>query len=168
MKHEQALLVGLSYVIGFVTAYIAFGIQHSSTHPVDHVAVQEIVSEARGEVQAFVDEIGLFAEVDGEAMLISARTEGLIESPGYHYAVPVAAVSPSGAFIHYCEQSLEVPTVCNHYIYDVEDHMVYPVSLSGQQLRSEVGEARAGWDASGILTIGENVSRTVSVPWILE
>ena len=169
MKHEKALIVVLAYIIGFTTAFIGFGLpgQQNLTTDDSLVVLEDFTSKPIA--SAYVDEMGLFAKTQQGSVIISAQDQTLTEEKnGYHYDIHLATVSPNGEFIHYCQQSLEVPTDCVHYVYVASEHEVWPVTIAGEHLVSTDTEVRNSWNSDSTLTIAGTTSVSPSTPWELQ
>ncbi|MEZ4200106.1 MAG: hypothetical protein R3B69_00660 [Candidatus Paceibacterota bacterium] len=125
MKHEKALLVLTAYVIGFITAYIAFGL--TITGPKEAVYVTTTHSkEIKQHEGATTDGVGvvetsegLFALLGAQERVLSAQAISFGAGAGYHYDVFVAMASPDGKYIYYCAQEDRTSDSCVGYLYDV-------------------------------------------------
>lgn len=180
MKHEKALLVGLSYTIGFTAAFISFGLPQLKSGVTDTqsytptaVSVADYASEGTQAATAVAalneTSVGLFINVAGEDRIISQKVDANAAGlPGAHVAVHGLAVSPDGQFAHYCEQVTEVPTECAHYIYKVSSHSIAAVKIEGAPLRSDIASVQASWNAAGNLSIGEYQSVNPAEPWFVQ
>lgn len=187
MKHQQAFLVILSYVIGFNTAFIAFGIadidatrsyqeiestELAATAPVGNTTETTNVSPSPSAQGAAVGmalketELGLLLVSDVGERIISQRVEANASGmPGAHVAVHGVMISPDERFVHFCEQAVEVPTECNHYVYIVASHTVARVTADATPIRSDVATFATTWSDDGRLQINEYQSITVDQPW---
>lgn len=78
-KHEKAILVLLAYIIGFTSAFIAFGIAKSISVDADDTVAYEIVSDSMGDTDdMMVPETDV--QPTAEAPLPSAPEEGAADS----------------------------------------------------------------------------------------
>lgn len=153
MKHEQAILIGLSYVIGFTTAFIALSFVgndngfNEAKQTVISKTERAIVPMARGAVggqgvRAVTNNEGLFMLKDGQERIISAASkEANAAQDGYHSQIVTTAVSPSGQYIYYCAILQADARECSHFVYLVEDDMVKLVKKEGQPFASTAEEA---------------------------
>ncbi len=175
MINERAIIVALSYVIGFVTAFIAFGISQQTPHYSQHYSDANAskfsnvvdVEMAASSFQAFKNETGLFVAVDGDERIITAKLEGKEGEPGFHFDVPYYEVSPDMQYIHYCEQMSEIPTECTSFVYVVDQHVVYPADFDGSGIVSSILDMHTHWLDDGRLEIGPFVSASAEKPWML-
>lgn len=176
-NYERAAVVFLSYMIGFITAFIAFGIDNAgsgTTKEYDSVAEDRMnyvpVASAESNAIGIVSRNdGLFA-LNGEAeKIIAAKFEGEGDiPPGYYTELVTAAVSADGHYVHYCVQVNPEDSDCLNFLYDVEADTVYRVRVGETQLASALGEARpAVWNDNGQMTIDGAVSIDASEPWNL-
>ena len=138
-QYEQILLAVLGYVIGFVTAFIAFDLVEwgsSSSAPLlaDEYGLVATVEEQdhEGLIDAtIVDNVGLFAKMGSRNRVISAAALAPgEESYGYHYAVVSVLVSPNRQYLYYCAQVRAEDAHCYSYIYDAEKDVSYPLKSS--------------------------------------
>lgn len=179
MKHERIFIVALAYVIGFTTAYIAFGLTNTTgqetivlTTPNNN---QEYVDNS---FEAFVpmngltvryDEEGLFAELDGNESIISAALESEENAgQGFHMDIPFYFISPSGKYVYYCEQERLDDLECNQYVYDVERGTVYQVAVDGEAYRISVFDFPLSWTPENTLLSSQHRSISAVEPWKLE
>ena len=175
MSHEKAMLIGLAYLIGFVTAYIAFAVNASHIAPVmsdtkNHTPTivnnRAAASEA---IKAIANDEGLFV-MNGEVeRIISAKVDDASTGPGYHRQISAVTVSGSGEFVHYCALMNDTDDVCSNFVYSVDADTVYRVSNSDGPIDTSTQEASdAHWNEAGLLVIGERASVSAETPWVLE
>ena len=168
MRNEKAFIVVLAYIIGFTTAFIAYGVPTLETHQDKKSSSQKIAEQSGSIVTAYVNETGLFAETQAGSVIISAKaTEQSIQKDGWHYDIATASVSPNGRFVHYCEQSLEIPTECKHFVYVAENHTVHRVTRNGTQLVSDTNTVSNPWTNDNRLQFGTSESNSSVNPWVL-
>lgn len=166
--HTHAMLVALAYLIGFVTAYIAFALNDHSYNekPKERLIAQEAV--AYSPVRAVTTEDGLFMVNDGQQRVISAQLDEGELSFGYHRGIASASVSSDGSMIHYCAVMSDVNT-CSHFVYVLSEDRVYPVSNEGTQLITSESVADAvRWASGNRLMIGDYFSVSEETPWMVE
>lgn len=159
MKHEQALLVALAYVIGFTTAFIAFALNvedyraDKSPRTPKETRVQR--AAASQPVQVVDREEGLFMVKDGRERILSAKATQGNSGDGFHDIVAHASVSPGGGYIHYCAEVSLSPGSCRHFVYSVAEDIVYKVKDQGVPLATANSEAAsAAWTADEALGFG--------------
>lgn len=154
MKHEQAIIVGLSYVIGFTTAFIALSFVGSGSRfdGAKEIVISKteraIVPAARGAaiggqgVRAVTNDEGLFLLKDGKERIISAvSNEAAAAEDGYHSQIVTATVSPSGQYVYYCAVLQAAARECSHFVYSVKDDLVKRVNKEGKPFASTAEEA---------------------------
>lgn len=168
-QHSPAILMALSYLIGFMTAYIAFALNnneyHSEKSKASAVFNEAVAYEA---IHAVITNDGLFMTGDGKQRVISARAEESDLSVGYHRDIVISTVSPNESFIHYCAV-MEQEDACAHFVYSVLEDRVYPVMLGNSHLETSEEVAWATtWTANDRLEIGSVKSIDSSSPWNVE
>ena len=124
-RHERALLTVVAYVIGFVTAYIAFGaVKDMPIDPVYQTAsVVNTVMVGEGPmVTDVVYNKGFYAIVDGKPKPISASNvygEGM----GFHVDITSYNISADGSTVDFCSVEY-VDQSCINYRYHADSHTV--------------------------------------------
>ena len=141
-RNEKALLVLCSYVIGFVTAYIAYGITYTTfsevavtegdTYTASVSAAADTTPAANG-VSYVLDDAGLTVNVNGEERLLSVNAATLtpeeiatLGAPGVYETMNQVSVSSDGSEVFYCEQ-FPGESVCTPYVYSVANDSIRPV-----------------------------------------
>lgn len=174
MKHKEAVIVSLAYVIGFTTAFIAFAINDGSSsdgfsrnHRVEKSEVKHDYKDHG--VRAVTTDEGLFVVIKGEKTLISRYSEESEKenAVGHHVSVPIATVSLDGKFVHYCAEVVE-GEACMNFVYSLEDASIHPIRNGEDPLVLTEAEARtAVWHADGNLSIANTVSAAPNTPWLM-
>ncbi len=176
-ENEKAILISLAYLIGFLTAYIAFSLNGGTT--VEHqrlaehrpyaLAGSEQVAAASGRVGIHNDDEGLFVVNHGRERIISAKMNASEYEPGFHRGIASTAVSGDDNFVHYCAMMTVSDDQCSHFVYVVDEDKVYRVSHAGAPLITSTNEAmNAAWSDINLLSVGDRVSVNAATPWILE
>lgn len=182
MRHEKIILVALSYVIGFTTAYIAFGITPDITHKAYRTG--EVVkansvrttapsntaepSDTPSSTRIVFKDDGMFVQTpEGEKVVSAKLRPNVLEGPGFHVAIPQYAVSPDGEYVYYCEQQTPETDECHNYLYVVDEHTVRPLSLNGSRLTSSVIQSEFSWQPDGTARYNGYTSRSPQQPWEL-
>lgn len=175
MRNESVSILVLSYIIGFTTAYIGFGTnQHDDfvaydNQPAAVVASQTISQEEPESTieDVYFDEVGMFAEVGDESIIISGvLSEDMEAGPGFHVDVPVYKISPSGKFVYYCEQESAEDKDCNEYVYSLDSHTLHPVKLNNVRQTSSLEESSFVWLADDSAYYGGFSSVSNTEPWL--
>lgn len=175
MKHEQAILVALAYVIGFTTAFIAFSINdsngYSSVSKSYNQNNKNLVSKAHAEptVQALINDEGLFALKDGAQRILSAQVSGAVveNTGGYHKKIVATSVSPDGRFIYYCAQVSDSEE-CMNFVYVLSEDKVYSVKDESKLAVTPFTAAKeAFWSENGTLNLAGMTSQNSESPWQL-
>lgn len=166
-RHERAVLVVLSYVIGFLTAFIAFSIGSSSrdiaksevfvyevAHEYDYRKFASEPSEPDRSFEMLTEVLyqdgRLLVQHGAESLLVSLNPEAagfaadtLVNEPqGHHVTEPTYALAPDGAQLFFCEQQSVNEDVCDTFILDVNERIVRPVKVAGEPLQLSSDEAK--------------------------
>jgi hypothetical protein len=191
-RHEKAAVTVVSYLIGFVTAFILYANVSSPTQPnyveptmpganVASVAVApdapvaeepEVVSAPELEV-TYVD--GKLEVTVGDATNLLSFNPELTEEnvdtadleQGYHYGDLKYLLSTDENFIFFCERHDPESSACSGFVYDIDADRIYPVIKDGEPVAiSERSVTDAIWTLFG-LKIGSHYSANPKVPWVL-
>lgn len=180
-RHEKAVIVLTSYVIGFTTAFITFGISAMGSDDYkmetkNHSGVNRVVEfkathkniSAIGE-----DELGLYVTVGNYNRIISGNKNDLsasviesISGPGYAVKQHQPTVSPDGWFAFYCEQEEEDSVECNPYVYNLFDDTVHKATLNGQYGSLDIATFTSSWSEDSLLTVNGYQSNDNKSPWL--
>jgi hypothetical protein len=194
-KHEKAVIVILSYVVGFTAGFITFGVtgmpsmpaEPAVTVPVSEVAapiantnmdapmeevapVEEV--SAVNEVVSYIDG-RLTANINGAAVLLSAQkstvdpeTAEKFAGQGVHTNIPAYEASADGSYVYYCEQH-SADDSCSAFVYNVNTEAIHKVTIDGVAQPLTVDQAQfAVWTEAGLM-IGDAISNSLDAPWNL-
>lgn len=172
MKHEKVGILALSYIIGFVTAYIAFGLENSDYSGKqisfqDSSPVASTDTETRREIGATVKADGLYALLGDKERILSAQAIAATEpNLGYHYQIVATEVSPDGKYIYYCAQMTAESEDCYNFVYDIGADTIHTVraSQSEAQLQSVIDDLSVIWQ-NGRLLLDGHMSISGFEPW---
>lgn len=165
MKHEKAILIALAYIIGFITAFIAFGLDYSQKIEYKH---QAMVSAAVS-TKAVEKDDGLYVVTDEVDRILSAKTENQVAKEGFHKSIITAQVSPTGRYIHYCSQVDMSENFCLNYVYDLNSDSIYRVkTATGEHVASLVTAKGESWIGDNTLLIEKMRSVSEKTPWKLQ
>ena len=171
-QYEQILLAVLGFVIGFVTAFIAFGLldrnDNESIAPrvADEYGLVATVGEQdrEGLIDApIIDNVGLFAKMGSRNRVVSAAALAQSEdSYGYHYAVWGVLVSPNHRYLYYCAQLHAEDTQCSSYIYDAAHDVSYALkdAETDEPLLADISTLSVSWLPDNRISINGSVSRS--------
>jgi hypothetical protein len=182
-RHEKAVIVLTSYVIGFTTAFIAFGItnmEHNgdmhhnySTHKEQNEA-HDFKKEHHNISAIGTDDEGLFVTVGGYNRIISGKMPDLeanaiaaLEGPGYAYEHHGAVVSNDGWFAFYCEQPTEESKDCLPFVYSLFDDTIHTVVTESGAITLPVDSFTVSWSSDSLLKVNEFASKEEEKPWIV-
>ncbi len=170
--HTKAILIGLAYLIGFTTAYIAFELNDVSPKYFEEDNSQSegrVVQQASayGAVETIVTDEGLFVTNGERQRIISAKGSEEDLEFGFHREVVSSSVSLDGTMVHYCA-SMDDSDSCYHFIYVVSEDMVYPVKNKENLVMSDNAVAKSSfWLPDNTLSIGGVLSLSSSTPWLM-
>ncbi|MDC1205281.1 hypothetical protein N8083_00330 [Candidatus Pacebacteria bacterium] len=179
MRHEKVVLIVLSYIIGFTTAYIGFGLSNIDTPAYNRYIGSDLASFSAstkaqeayaGEpLSVIMNDRGMFVTQNGEEIVVSGKLqEGIVAGQGFHVAIPFYKVSPTGAYVYYCEQETAQPDSCQEYIYVVAEHSSHPLQISSNKLSaSSHASGNFAWTDTDIATYDAFISESQSKPWKL-
>lgn len=191
-RHEKAVLIIASYVIGFTTAVIAMGFAFDTDTQEDsfnfnYVRFNETARHAEGNNTSkslyegdLIDSVAyrngnLIALVAGKEIVLSTQSlsQGLtfeqIPKNGtvIHDILSVFSLSPDNSMIHFCT-ALQGEDQCMHYIYDVATNSVHPVVYDGAKFKTTTATAmNTSWE-DGTLSIQDFSSKNSEESWIME
>ncbi len=180
MRHEQVAILVLAYIIGFTTAYIAFGISFDPAEGSVTIAEPVPISlyktttdnvEANNNTVAGVlfTDSGMFSTLGGEEAVVSGKLTDEIEpGPGFHSAIPFYEVSPDGRFIYYCEQQMNNDAECSDYIYDVANNVIRPIKISGSAVTTSISKQEFVWLPDGTAQYAQFTAIGTETPWKLQ
>ena len=182
MRHEKVTIVLLAYIIGFTTAFIAFGIDNDGSltkysHPDNNRAQSQVRVEPKNNNQesvaptlgSVVESDGLYALIDGQERVLSALAITANQPrDGFHYSIIDTDVSNNGQYIYYCAQQMSSDKNCLLYIYELSSDSVYRAKNDqGQQISLPVSDAKLSWRDDDRLMTGEYISKDSSKPWYM-
>lgn len=161
-RHERAALVGTAYIIGFVTAFIGYGVSNLSTPtmPVESgsemsAALLKAVPASGG---AMVEERteGLYIVNGEKETLLSvneASTDSVVAQDGVYARLSKYELSPDGRYVYFCEQPSANSDSCAPYVYSVEKDVVYPVTQDGNRIGVASDRHEVVWTRNGLVSI---------------
>jgi len=164
-RNERVAILLASYLIGFITAYIAFGVvQLEDSVKFVQVPNQNMASviQARQEASSneniflAVDHDGLILIKDNERTLLSANVEEDIAvsfKDGAHVAISSYALSDDKKNVYFCELPSTDSDSCRPYIYSIQDDIVYPVTVDGERVAFAAVDHEVSWSEDGELII---------------
>jgi len=164
-RNERAAILLAAYVIGFVTAYIAFGVtQLSNTVELATIASQNTASAIMAEQQArrggvafiAMDKEGLILIKNDKRTLLSATInaqDNTFLDEGSHVAITDYSLSPDQQSVYFCELPANDVDSCRPYIYSIKDDVVYPVTVNGDRVAFDAGTPSVSWSDTGELII---------------
>lgn len=165
-RHERVALLITAYIIGFITAFIAYGLTGTSAELIQIVQVPqtntaEQTASVRNATAPLVDvyanDAGLHVSAfSNENVLLSAaidvsEKEEYAGMDGVHYAVPFSSVSPDQTHVYFCEQPTSDSQTCKPFIYSIQEEVVYPVMQGGERVEFAIASHTATWGNDGEL-----------------
>lgn len=159
-RNERVAILLVAYVIGFVTAYVAFGLTQLEERfvymPVDNTAsvIKALEKKSDAPGVAAITKDGLVLVKDNEARIISATqasTDGILPE-GYHTKIADYSLSPDGKQVYFCEVPSEDLDICRPYLYSVENDTVYPVKVDDQRVAFDPANHSVRWSSDSSIS----------------
>lgn len=185
-RHERAVIVAASYVIGFTSAFIAFGLNQANNANYDLVVNpvenQESVTVAPTPVRSYqasvrIESDGLVVVTENGERLLSARKNSpalaasviaSVPQPGFAEKIIEAELSRDSEYVYFCEQLVATDENCSSYVYNIDEDVIYPVIVDGEPYVPTISSHSSAWSPSGYLNIGGYMSASIETPWILQ
>lgn len=179
-RHEKAALIIVAYVIGFTTAFIAFGLFKTSSETQTVFIPTHVTSADVGDLSfktnVGFEEDGLYALTSSYERILSADKRSLTASAlssindgaGYHYRIIDAEASRNAKYVYYCEQLTDDAPECEPFVYELETDMLHPVTVDGQSVSYPVDEHNSFWLSGSTLHVNDSYSPDATKPWLLE
>lgn len=178
-RHEKVMIIIAAWVIGFVTAYIAYGItrineQYPTTEVVKVNSVAEVQQQLNNRPALEEDELGLYFKTAESRRLLTANQAALasadptaITKPtnGEYYEVYGMSVSPNAKFAYFCEQLRAADTTCEPFVYDVAADALHRVELSDGRTTLPISDQKVSWGEQGKLFLSDFKSSSFAEPW---
>lgn len=157
-RNERVAILLIAYIIGFITAYIAFGViqlEDSVKFPNQTASVISAQRQVVDTTNVFVaiDKEGLILIKNGERTLLSITDEGALLSDGLHVSIVEYALSPDKSQVYFCELPSDDSKSCRPYIYSIADEIVYPVTIKGERAVFEAESHTVAWSEEGELIV---------------
>lgn len=182
-RHERAIILVAAYVIGFISAYIAFGVNQFEEYIVVEVpaqqylpaaAIESIVEPNYSESTLTVDNVGLhYYGPDGERLLSAYRTpehDGVIPqgTSGVVEKIIDAEISRDGQFAYFCEQVDPADDTCAAFVYSATEDIIRPLQTAEEVIKPAIANHFSVWSASGYLMVNGRSSVAPETPWLLK
>jgi hypothetical protein len=179
-RHEKAALIVAAYVIGFVTAFIAFGLTKINPETkVLLIEAKDALSSQKEEVHNFVTSVGfgadgLYSITQDTERILAADRNALAASvvlataePGFYYEIIDAEASRDGRFIYYCEQLTKEAENCDPYVYVLAEDTLYHVKKDDMAFYPIIQSHESMWTDDSMLMVNDAVSNDPNRPWEL-
>ena len=155
-RNERVAIVLTAYVIGFITAYIAFGVmQLESSVKFAQVPAQNtalVIASQNTDMSVELTESGLFLLQGNERTLISAASDsGLAE--GTHVDISNYSLSDDESQVYFCELPTLDSESCRPYIYSINDAVVYPVTVGNERVAYDALNHKVSWNEARELVV---------------
>jgi hypothetical protein len=150
--NEKAVLILCTYVIGFTTAYIAFGVNATSTD----------FSQTVNTATVYESQV---ATVDAVEPAYEAELPPSVDS----VASPVVSdqvLSPDGTMAFYCEEGTTAG-VCVPFVLDLKTNVSNVLTIDGEMVTFNTVDAVFSWNDDGTLQGPGLVSASADEPWVL-
>ncbi len=180
-RHERVALIAAAYVIGFITAFIAFGLEkinetdiHADTQAVIKNASAQQAESSTQATSVGMGEDGLFVITDKGERMLSANMQVLGASiisgagePGIYYSIIDAEASHNGAFVYFCEQLTQAALTCDPYVYSLANDTIYPVKIGDEKYKAPIATHKSTWTNDSTLVLNGATSLDQQQPWLL-
>ncbi|MFT7507575.1 MAG: hypothetical protein ACI92I_000735 [Acidimicrobiales bacterium] len=162
-KNERVGILVAAYVIGFATAYIAFGVIQLENNAVfvqeptsvrNTASVIESVAPVMTGVSVNSDGL-VYKGADSEVLLSAKSTpdEGEYLPEGSHVKISDYSVSPDGEYVYFCELPSLTAESCVPFLYIVSLDVVYPVTIDEERIAFEAKGHKISWTEDGQIRI---------------
>lgn len=161
-RHERVVMVISAYLIGFTTAFIAFGVTQIEDTvnfvyvpaPAQTASVAQAVapSETSLAAEARINDTGLVYVQNGNEVLVSAfgEADGV---DGVHQSIFEFSLSPDKQFLYFCEVPSADIEACKPFVYVAKADTVYPVTEGGERIALPLTATELTWDETGLTAI---------------
>ena len=170
-RHERVALLITAYIIGFITAFIAYGLTgtnvptptvvnttpNNTSQPLSATQGAATVNAVTPQVDLYADEAGLHVSArSNDDVLLSAaidvsKDNEYVGIDGAHFSIPFASVSPDRSHVYFCEQPTPESTTCKPFIYNINEEIVYPVMDEASRISFEIASHDVTWSNDGRL-----------------
>jgi len=156
-RNERVIMVMAAYVIGFTTAFIAFGLNQmeesvhlvyvANTPATQSAAVAAATSFPADatSVSVYIDESGLVYEKGGVSRVISSYDVDASGEDGYHQSIFEFQVSSDGSTVYFCEIPNQMSDACKPFLYDSVEDVTYPLTIAGERIAVSLQPAELEW-----------------------
>jgi type II secretory pathway pseudopilin PulG len=165
-RNERVAILITSYVIGFMTAFIGFGVvQSDDSATLAQIPAQNTASVIQAHQEAQVTESNIFLDVDTEGLFLTIDDERTLlsatvseDSSGYfedgaHVAISNYALSNDKTQVYFCELPSAGSGSCRPYIYSLTEEVVYPVLVNGERVAFDAAAHEVSWSPEGELIV---------------
>ena len=163
-RHERVYLVLASYIIGFTTAFIGFGVNQLNGQKTDMGGVQsasviqtQMQTHAKNDVALKETSQGLILAQNGNETLLTARRDAVsnaeVGKDGIYASLAAAELSPDKNYAYFCEVPVPNATDCKPFVYSLDHKLVIPLKSNGQRIAFPANDQRITWSIHGIATI---------------
>lgn len=169
-RNERVALLVTAYVIGFTTAFIAYGLTQNVNPSI--VDATNLTSNTQTAIVATAtpttepetyypklrtDSTGLYLDTADQKQILLAyqATEETASQPGVYYKVIGAALSPNKEYVYFCEQRSPEAETCIPYVYSILEDVVYPVRTNAEDMNYSIQSHNIGWSDENELVAQE-------------
>ena len=182
-RHEKTAILIAAYVIGFTTAFIAFGVNKMHDDTAQTVVAQNTFTKEptsykdvhKNISSVGFDDSGFYVTVGGYNRILSAKRKTLAANvvqsaaiSGFYTNIHGAEISPDGWFVFFCEETDSATSQCDPYVYSLFDDTVYPLIAGVETISLESRTFSIGWSSNNTLTINGVASIDNKTPWKFE
>jgi len=166
-RHERSLLIAVSYIIGFVTAFIFYQDKLNKTEAYNNPSYSTVVAINKNQtLQKTPDnDTKNSSDYDIKNKTLS-RGEKIDEAESGRILDTLSITSNDGLFSFFCKPA-SAEGLCKAYILDIKNSLSYPVILENNDLLiSDSLISDIKWN-NNYLKIGDFISVSDEKPWLL-
>ena len=181
-RHDRVIVIVSSYIIGFTSAFIAFGLTNTSNNNLklttsDFKVAHEVANVVESEKKTaslHIEADGLVVVTpEGERLLSARKTPELAASviaskPGYAVKLTEAELSRDSKYVYFCEQLSSDTETCDPYVYSLSEDVLHPVKVGGEDYKPVNETHHSAWSPAGFLTLDGHISTSIAEPWVLQ
>lgn len=167
-RHERVMMVVSAYVIGFTTAFIAFGVnQISNTSYVAEAPAGALVQQTASVINATeseppapttietvtIDQDGLWYTNQLGAVRLVTAYDPVSAADGHYQSILEYQLSADETMLYFCEVPTATADACKPFLYDANEDVVYPVTVSGERIALPLDAVTLTWDDGQLVAI---------------
>jgi hypothetical protein len=181
-RHEKATIVGVSYFIGALTAFIGFGLNQADFLSTNFTNVQtaSVFSALNNKAETNEENmvsyhhgvLEFFDAAGPKVISFNPETSGYTSAPefelqGVHIGELIFKASKGEEYVFFCEQKSVTSAACSPFVYDVLGDSIYALQYEGQPLAMDINQAETiTWNGNELVVDGY-IAKNKANPWVL-